>query len=316
MGHEEFDMRHKIGRIIGIILVLVFPRSTDLLSAHPIQGTGSMSESAQQNPVQSGYVQVEGGKLYYEAAGAGETIVLIHDGLVHREIWDAQFAVLARNYRVIRYDRRGYGLSPKPEKPYSIIEDLHGLFAGMKIDRAAVMGMSMGGGLAIDFALAYPEKVQMLVLVGAVVSGLGYTEHMASRGGHLTKEIRDDPEAYKKYWIEQDPYEIAPSNSEAKIKVKRLVEANLQNYEIAKHRLNKGPARPALKALSEIIVPTLILVGEFDIPDVHAHAGAINAGITGSKRVIISGAGHLVPLEQPDVFNETVLTFMGESLQR
>jgi pimeloyl-ACP methyl ester carboxylesterase len=309
-------MRNKISRLMGIILILVIPGSKDLLPSHPIHGTDSMSESGPQKPVQSGYVEVEGGKLYYEAAGAGETIVLIHDGLVHREIWDAQFSAFARKYRVIRYDRQGYGLSPKPEKTYSIIEDLYGLFEEMKIERAAVMGMSMGGGLAIDFTLAHPERVRMLVLVGAVVSGLGYTEHMASRGGHLSKEIRGDPEAYQKYWIEQDPYEIAPSNTEAKIKVKRLVEANLHNYETAKHRLNKGPARPALKALKEINVPTLIVVGEFDIPDVHAHAGAINAGIAGSERVIIPGAGHLVPLEQPEVFTAKVLAFMEESQRK
>jgi len=224
-------MKNKIGLMLGFILILVIPGSKVLLPSPPVPGSDAMSESGSKEPVQSGYIEVEGGKLYYETAGAGDAIVLIHDGLVHREIWDAQFSEFARKYRVIRYDRRGYGLSPKPEKPYSIIEDLHCLFEGLKIDRAAVMGMSMGGGLAIDFALAYPEKARMLVLVGAVVSGLGYTEHMASRGGHLTKEIRADPEAYRKYWIEQDPYEIAPSNTKAKIKVKRLVEANLHNYD-------------------------------------------------------------------------------------
>jgi hypothetical protein len=79
-----------------------------------------------------------------------------------------------------------------------------------------------------------------------------------------------------------------------------------------KFRLLKGPKRPALPNLKEIRVPTLIIVGEYDIPDCHAHAGAMETGIAGSERVIINKAGHIVPLEQPAVFNELVLRFLHE----
>jgi pimeloyl-ACP methyl ester carboxylesterase len=67
---------------------------------------------------------------------------------------------------------------------------------------------------------------------------------------------------------------------------------------------------PAYRRLNEIEIPALILVGEFDIPDVHAHAGAINAGISNSRRLIIPQSGHLIPMEQPELFNEAVMNFL------
>ncbi len=231
----------------------------------------------------TGYVNVDGGKLYYETAGKGENIVLLHDGIVNCSIWDEQFPVLARNYRVIRYDRRGYGKSSDPETKYSHIDDLNQVFIQLKVDKAIVFGMSSGGGLAINFALAYPEKVNGLVLVGAVVSGFGYTSHMTTRGGHMNPAEMSDPAKLIKYFIMDDPYEIYSENIKAKEKVMTLLPYLGRDNNVP----TKPPAKIAVNCLSEIKVPTLILVGEYDHPDVHAHAGVINAGIQNSRREII-----------------------------
>jgi 3-oxoadipate enol-lactonase len=263
----------------------------------------------------SGYIELEGGKLYYETAGQGENIVLIHDGTIHNEIWDNQFPLFSKSYRVTRYDRRGYGKSPNPTKQYSNIEDLNQIFTQLKIDKAILFGMSAGGGLAIDFTLKYPEKVTGLVLVGAVVSGYGYSNHMITRGGHI-KSIQDifsDSTKIIKYFGWEDPYTIYPGNKAAKEKCLKLLEANPQNVGMAKHRFLKQEDRPAVKFLSEIKVPTLVIVGEYDIPDVHAHSGVIESGIPGAKREIILNAGHLVPFEQPEAFNEVVFKFMNRT---
>jgi pimeloyl-ACP methyl ester carboxylesterase len=270
--------------------------------------------SVSQNPeilnsvsVDTGYVLVDGGKLYYESAGEGENIVLLHDGMVNREIWDGQFPLLAKTYRVVRYDRRGYGKSSDPETRYSHIEDLNRLFIQLNIDKAIIFGMSSGGRLAIDFTLTYPEKVNGLVLVGAVVSGFGYTSHMHTRGGHFDPRKITDPIKIHEYYIMDDPYEIYSGNSDAKEKVMKLL-PNLA-------RANRVPTQPAtkvaLRSLSEIKVPALILAGEYDIPDVHAHAGAINAGISNSRREIIPQSGHLIPIEQPGLFNEAIMKFLN-----
>jgi 3-oxoadipate enol-lactonase len=260
----------------------------------------------------SGSIAVDGGRLFYEAAGAGETIVLLHDGILHRVVWDGQFPVLAEKYRVVRYDRRGFGNSSMPEAPFSHLDDLNQLFLRLKIDKAVIFGMSAGGGLAIDFALKYPERVSALVLVGAVVSGFGFSRHFLTRGGHLTS-LADimEPAKFIQYFGWDDPYEIFPENIEAKKELFRLLQENPQNVKGALGYFSKGPDRPAVGSLSEIKVPVLVLVGEFDIPDVHAHAGVIQSGIPGAKREIIPKSGHLIPLERPEAFNASVLRFLG-----
>jgi pimeloyl-ACP methyl ester carboxylesterase len=261
-------------------------------------------------PVDSGYVTVDGGKLYYEMAGKGPNIVLLHDGMVHHEIWDEQFQVLAKNYHVVRYDRRAYGKSSDPEAAYSHIDDLNQVFAHLKIDKAIIFGMSSGGGLAIDFTLKYPDKVVGLVLVGAVVGGYGYSAHMTNRGGHMIPPSeRSDIQKLVKYMVMDDPYEIYKENTRAKERVMAMVKPYTQTDRGAGIPV-KPADRTALKYLSEIKVPTLVLVGEFDIPDVHAHSGAISAGIFDSTRKIIPGAGHLIPIEQPALFNAAVLDFL------
>lgn len=265
-----------------------------------------------QGPVDSEYLEVPDGKLFYEVAGDGDWIVLVHDGNLHSVTWDEQFPVFSKNYKVVRYDRRGYGKSWYPDKPYSNIEDLAEVFRQLNIDKATVMGMSAGGGLAIDFALEYPDSVTGLVLVGAVVSGYGYSDHMRTRGGNLSPEVLSDPAKLADYMCLRDPYTFYEGNKDAKERGYAYLMSSLQNYRMDKFRLLKGPKRPALPNLKEIKVPALIIVGEYDIPDCHAHAGAMESGIAGSERVIINKAGHIVPLEQPAVFNEIALRFLHE----
>jgi len=256
----------------------------------------------------TGYILVDGGKLFYESAGKGTNIVLLHDGMVNNRIWDEQFPLLTKTYRVVRYDRRGYGKSSDPETKFSNINDLNQLFIQLKIDKAIIFGMSSGGRLAIDFTLTHPEKVTGLVLVGAVVSGFGYTSHMNTRGGHFDPQKMTDPAKVNEYFIKDDPYEIYSENTAAKDKVMKLLPFLA--------RQNSVPTQPASKvavrSLSEIKVPALILVGEYDIPDVHAHAGVINAGIANSKREIIPQSGHLIPIEQPALFNEAIIAFLNK----
>ena len=274
-------------------------------------GILSNSGSCQNTPADflSDYIEVDGGNLFYETGGNGDNIVLLHDGMVSHEIWDYQFPLLAKYYRVTRYDRRGYGKSSDPQSPYSDIDDLYQLFIKLGIEKATIFGMSSGGARAIDFTLKYPEKVNALVLVGAVVGGYGYTSHMTYRGGHLKNPaLMSDPAKAAEYFVWDDPYEIYAENREAKQKVASIVEANL--HRPFDRRYFTPPERMAARFLSEIKVPCLVLVGEHDIPDVHAHAGVISFGINGSRREVILNSGHLIPVEQPEEFNKSVFRFL------
>lgn len=258
----------------------------------------------------SGYVTTETGRLFYETAGEGPNVVLIHDGLVHRETWDDQFSKFAKQFHVVRYDRRGYGKSDVPAVPFSNVDDLEALYAAvLGKQKATLIGCSAGGGLAIDFTLAHPELVEKLMLVGAVVTGLPPSPHFLDRGGHYPPEIRDDVTKAIAYWSTQDPYFVAPGSAAAHQRVKALLTANPQNLRVP-WSLLRGPRVPALGRLPEIKAPTLIVIGAEDIPDVHAHGGAIQAGIAGARRVVVRNAGHLVHMEQPEEFNRLALEFL------
>lgn len=282
------------------IFYLLFSVCVNLLSQNSKNLNSAISDT--------GYILVNGGKLFYESAGKGTNIVLLHDGMVNNKIWDEQFPLLSKTYRVVRYDRRGYGKSSDPETKYSPISDLNQLFIQLKIDKAIIFGMSSGGRLAIDFTLTYPEKVNGLVLVGAVVSGFGYTSHMNTRGGHFDPQKIIDPVKVNEYFIKDDPYEIYSENTAAKEKVMKLLPFLARQNSVP----TQPAAKVAVRSLPEIKVPALILIGEYDIPDVHAHAGVINAGIANSKREIIPRSGHLIPIEQPALFNESIIAFLNK----
>lgn len=253
------------------------------------------------------YIKTGNDSIFYEISGSGPTMVFIHDGLVHSEVWEAQFSYFSKEYKVVRYDRRGYGKSSPATGNYSNLDDLNTLFTQLKIDRACLLGASSGGRLAIDFTLSYPQKVSSMILVGAVVGGFSYTRHFYTRGDHLPTDLKDDKQE-SLYYASDDPYEIYNENIDAQKKLIELVKNN--PIRIYGTQIIASQKTPAYKRLNEINIPVLILCGEFDIPDVHAHAGAINAGISNSRRMIIPKAGHLIPMEQPDLFNETVANFL------
>jgi pimeloyl-ACP methyl ester carboxylesterase len=259
----------------------------------------------------SGYVEVDGSKIFYESAGEGPALIFIHDGLVHREIWNHQFSHFAEDYKVIRYDRRGYGKSSAAAGKYSLVDDLNRLYTELEIQKACLIGMSSGGRLAINFALQYPDKVSGLVLVGAVVGGLPFTSHMFNRGGHSPEKFETEEEQIA-YYVQEDPYEIYRANKDATKQVAQLIKANPPKETGS---AIPPPGEPAYRRLAEIEVPALIVVGEFDHPDVHAHAGAINAGIENSKRDIIPKSGHLIPIEQPALFNSALEEFLDKAVQ-
>jgi len=262
------------------------------------------------NPaIESGYIEVDGGKIFYDVAGQGPVIVMVHDGLLHRETWDAQVASFAKNYRVIRWDRRGYGRSDIPKAPYSDLDDLLALFKALKVERATILGCSAGGMLSIHFTLDHPELVSSLILVGPIVSGFRFSDHFIKRGERGMPDNNAPVEQKIEYWTSKDPWIIAPENAAAKKRMKELLTANPQNLSVP-FQFNRLPSDAALGRLSQIKVPTLIVVGESDVPDVHAHVGAIQSGITNSQRVVLIHSGHLPHMEVPDAFNRVVLDFL------
>lgn len=113
----------------------------------------------------TGRVAVEGGTLHYDVRGSGPPVVLLHAGGLDLTMWDPQVSALARSFRLVRYDARGHGRSTAPGGPYSTVEDLRLLLDRLGVERTALVGISMGAGVALNFATTYPERVTRLALV-------------------------------------------------------------------------------------------------------------------------------------------------------
>jgi pimeloyl-ACP methyl ester carboxylesterase len=237
-------------------------------------------------------------------------VVLIHDGVVNSRVWDDVWPEFCEHFHTIRYDRRSYGRSPAATAWYSETADLAALFDHLKISRTVLVGSSHGGALSIDFTLAHPGMVQQLVLVGAVVNGMPYSEHFLNRGQRVFELLgKGEVKAAIAEWS-KDKYLIAPGNDAARQRLFALLSSYPQDMT---HRDYPLPTKPALPRLREILVPTLLLVGDADIPDVHAHAGAIEAGIANARRVVVEGVGHIMYLEKPSEFSHLVISFIEQN---
>jgi 3-oxoadipate enol-lactonase len=254
------------------------------------------------------FLDVDGAKIHYEECGASaEAVVLIHDGIADSLVWDGVWPAFCKQFHTIRYDRRGYGRSPATTAIYTDTDDLFALLRHLQIKRAMLVGSSHGGALAINFTLEHPNLVEELVLVGAVVDGYGFSDHFLLRGVKNEAPMeKKDVAGLIANWA-NDKYVLAADHPEAKKKLQAILTANPQDLT---HDDMPRPTRAAVARLTEIRVPTLILVGDQDIPDVHAHAGVIENGIWNSRRVVIEDAGHLMYLEKPDEFSHIVLTFL------
>jgi 3-oxoadipate enol-lactonase len=129
-------------------------------------------------------VDVDGGQIYYETCGQGpQALVLIHDGVLNSDSFDDMWPILCKDFRVVRYDRRGYGKSPASKAPHSPQEDLAAVMAAAKMDRASLAGFSFGGGLAVSYAIRHPDQVDRLIISGAALNGF---QPSPDFGKHIT----------------------------------------------------------------------------------------------------------------------------------
>src|SRR5215467_7669823 len=274
--------------------------ATALLGNAPAQGQSASPQGS--------FLEVDGVKLYYEECGSGpNAVVLVHDGVLHSAAWDDVWPDFCMHFHAIRYDRRGYGRSPIATQGYYATDDLAAVLRHLKLKRVALVGSSHGGEISINFTLDHPEMVEQLVLVGAVVRGMPYTKHFLERGDALGKPLEKGDIKGAIAAAAKDKYLTAPGSDAARKRMADILSANPQDLTHPELELR---VRPALPRLGEIHIPTLLLVGDADIPDVHAHAGAIEAGVPRARRVVISDAGHLMYLEKPAEFSRIVIEFL------
>ncbi len=271
-----------------------------------------------------GYAPVHRGNLYYEVAGSGKPVLLIHAGVADCSMWDNQMDLFSQNYRVIRYDTRGFGKSHTETTQYSNRQDILDLFKQAGVEKAAVIGISRGGQIAIDFTLEHPECVSALVAVAAGISGYEYQPENNPQD-QIENEIFNHMDELweKKAWEEladlsTHVWADGPSQpaGRADSKIRDYIrEVTLANFTRQDGEATPIPLNPlAINRLNEIRQPTLIMIGEYDTCGTLSAANELECQIPFARKVGFPGTAHMIPLEQPAMFNEVVLGFLNEVL--
>ncbi|MBZ0320353.1 MAG: alpha/beta hydrolase [Anaerolineae bacterium] len=266
--------------------------------------------------MQTSYAEVNGGRLYYEMAGEGQVVVLLHAGVADRRMWNAQWEIFAQQYRVIRYDGRGYGKTENPTEPFSPTADLAGLLDILDVPNAMLVGCSMGGRIAIDFALTYPERVRGLVLVASGLRGYKFdrsrlTELDAESNAAMEHgDFAAAAEVDVKVWV------IGLTRAASDLPAATLADCRMMLHEIYQRNQHVALVQtdpPAINRLGEIHVPTLILVGASDLPDIAKIADQLARDIPNAEKIVYPGVAHMLNMEIPDQFNADVLAFLART---
>src|SRR5215217_7193101 len=257
-------------------------------------------------------VRVNGAELYYEVGGEGQPLVLLHDGLLDRRVWDDQFVAFARLYRTIRYHRRGYGKSSAPDRPFSDVSDLHRLLRRLGTDKAYLLGISNGGKVALEFALEHPGMVAALVLVGPSLGGYRPSDEKQRRISEILSVARErGAKAGVEAWMEDPFYPPAKDKPAARERVRRIARENLP-WLLSSPDLREEPYPPTMESLSRIVAPTLIIVGGRDDWNNREIVSILASKLPRAEKKVFAGCGHLVNLERPEDFYSVVADFLGK----
>jgi 3-oxoadipate enol-lactonase len=264
----------------------------------------------------AGFADIDGARIYYEIAGDGHPLLLLHAGVADSRMWDDQWHPFARRYRAIRYDLPGFGQSRLPDGPYAAHEEPAGLLRSLGVGQAHVVGVSWGGRIALDFTLAHPEMVSALVLVCPSVSGQDPAEAVRRFGAEEEAllergDLAAATELNVRMWV--DGPRRTPDQVEHSVRERvREMQYHAFTVPMPEHVEAIELEPPAIERLGEIRVPTLVVVGDHDIEEKLAMVDRLAAEIPGARKVVFPGAAHMVTMEQPTDFNRTVLDFLVE----
>ncbi len=259
--------------------------------------------------IESGFAEVNGTKIYYEKMGTGNPLVLNHGNTQDRRLWDDQFHLFAEKYCVIRYDLRGCGYSDPPTGKYSYHEDLKALLDFLNIEKTYVLGLSVGGGISINFAIHYPEATAALIPVGPFITGYNWPQ-LSPFLQEIVKSVRrGEADRARTLWAKMHWFAFALRNPNVAPRLKQMLEDNSGWFFEKVNPVDWGK-EPMTDHFGSINIPTLIIIGEYDSSDNHVVANALFERIPKARKVVIPDSGHIVNMEAPDQFNYVVLDFL------
>ncbi len=260
--------------------------------------------------------------VHHEVAGTGPPAALLHAGICDSRMWEPQWGPFVAQHRTVRLDFRGFGETPLHPGRVCHAEDVIAVLDALEIERAALVGASFGGRVALELAVARPDRVSALVLACPGMTGHDWSDAVQAYGAEEDAAIeRGDVdaavEANLRMWVDgphRQPGSVDPALRELVGRMqRRAFEHWLALPEEARDAADDEALVPDLPdRLGEIAAPTLVVLGELDVIDMHAIADRLTREIPGARFASISGTAHLPSLERPDEFNALVLGFLSE----
>lgn len=253
--------------------------------------------------------------LAHDVEGEGRTVLLLHEGIADRRMWDDQVEPLAEaGFRVVRCDLRGFGESELVPGPFSNLADVEELLEHLGAESILLVGGSYGARVALEYTLSHSGQVDALVLMGPGLRDMERTPAVEQSWKEETElfeagDIDGAVEVNLRTWVDgpsRTPDQVDPGVRErVRVMQRRAFELDLPDA---------GPEEPfdppASARLGEVRCPTLVLVGELDQSAILKVADRLEAGIPGSRKVVIEGTAHAPSMERPDEFNRLVLDFL------
>ncbi len=258
---------------------------------------------------------INGARIHYEREGAGLPVLFLHAGIADARMWEPQAAVFAKHFDVIRPETRGFGQSELPPQRWSPVADLLALMQHLQLKPAHLVGCSIGGGIAIDFALEHAERISKLVLVGPGISGANFGEKYPE----VFAEVRAADEANDMGAVNQAEMHLwlnGPRRPRGYVKQSLrdlFLDMNGGNVNADWESAPTDDLNPpAAQRLHEITAPTLVVVGDEDVPPIFDAVDLLMKKVPHARKAVIHDAAHLPNLEHPDEFNRLVLEFLLE----
>jgi 3-oxoadipate enol-lactonase len=255
-----------------------------------------------------------GARLAYQVTGDGPAVVLVHGFGLDMRMWDQQAEHLAARHQVIRYDCRGFGSSGPfdPAAPYSHAGDLLALLDHLSVGQAVLAGLSFGGRVVLQAALAVPERVRGLVLMDAVLDGVPW-DRQSQAAIDLARDMAQTRglAVGRSAWLAHPLFALARNQPEISERLAAMVAGYPGQHWIA-HDPHEQALHQPVDVLDELAVPVLVMVGEHDVPGFREMSAVLARRIPGARYHVVPGAGHMINMEQPAVVNELLARFLDE----
>ena len=262
---------------------------------------------------ESGLLETNGARIYYEVDGAGDPIVLIHAGVANLRMWDGQVAAFRDEYRVIRYDTRGFGRTETEAVDFSNRADIAALLDHLGEASAHLVGISRAGSIALDFALERPDRVRSLAVGAGGISGFDSPEADANAATFEEAERMFEARDWEALsdW-EADYWANGPGQPKDRVPE---VRAKVHAWVLENYRAEKEEGRPivlhplAAGRLDELKVPLLVMIGTLDEAGTQAAMRHLAAAVPHARLEEFDTA-HMINLEQPARFNQVLREFL------